>query len=233
MTLVEICEPLFQYVCRLNRMGRKGGRPDAGAIRADINQIFAEMRAKADAAPNLSPAYQRVELPLCFFVDSMILNGPLEIPGGWKAISHERREMAFEAKFWDLLEEQLRDPSDPATQALGVYYVCIGLGFQGQHMGEPDVIRRKMLEISSRLRGSIDADAAARICPDAYEQADTRNLTRPPGRSLMGLVIGVVVMAVVLIVAYVQLFRSTSEDLRGSLDDIGQSVTRAAESAGE
>lgn len=218
MTLVEVCEPLFQYVCRLNRLGRKGGRVDYGTVRAELKAIFADMKAKADASAGLSGPYMEVEQVLVFFTDSMILNSKL--PPGWKPLSHERGELGFEEKFWDLLEETLKDPGDSATQRLAVFYACIGLGFTGLYTGQPDYIRRKMLEISARLRGMIDADQAARICPESYENVDTRNLTQPPNRSVVGMVIALVVMVAVLLVAYVQLFKDASHRLSDSLTTI-------------
>ncbi|MDX2132095.1 MAG: DotU family type IV/VI secretion system protein [Planctomycetota bacterium] len=217
-TLVEICEPLFQYVCRLNRLGRKGGRTDYGIVRSELKAIFADMRTKAEQTPGLAGPYGEAERVLIFFTDSMILNSRL--PPGWKPISHELGELGFEEKFWDLLDDTMRDPSDSATQRLAVYYVCIGLGFTGLYTGQPDYIRRKMLEIAARMRGMIDADQLARICPDAYENVDTRNLTLPPNRSLMSLVIVLVVMVGVLLVAYVELFRNASRGLRDSLEAI-------------
>lgn len=224
-TLVEVCEPLFQYVCRLNRLGRKGGRSDWGIVRSELKAIFAEMRQKAEQTPGLAGPYGEAEQVLVFFTDSMILNSKL--PPGWKPISHELGELGFEEKFWDLLEDALKDPSESATMRLAVFYVCIGLGFTGLYTGQPDYIRRKMLEISARMRGMIDADQAARICPDAYENVDTRNLTLPPNRSLTGLMIVLVVMVGVLMVAYVQLFRDASKQLTGSLQEISAGAAKA------
>ncbi|HYE63425.1 MAG TPA: DotU family type IV/VI secretion system protein [Phycisphaerales bacterium] len=221
MNLVEICEPLFQYVCRLNRLARKGGRADFGVVRGEVKGLLAEMRAKAEQTPAMIGAYNQIELVLIFFVDSMILNSNLG--GGWKPLSGERGELAFEEKFWDLLEDALRDPSDTATQRLAVFYVCIGLGFTGLYTGQPDYIRRKMLEISARLRGMIDANQAARICNDAYDGVDTRNLTQPPNRSLTGVVIALVALTVVLLVAYVQLFRYAGQQLDASFTNIQKS----------
>jgi type VI protein secretion system component VasF len=225
MTLVEICEPLLQYVARLNRLGRKGGRADFGVVRSEIKAIFAEMRAKADATPGMVGPYNEIELVLMFFVDSMILNSKLG--SSWKPLSAERGELGFEEKFWDLLEDALKDPSDSATQRLAVFYVCIGLGFTGLYTGQPDYIKRKMLEISARLRGQIDADQAARICPDSYENIDSRNLTQPPNRSVTGLVIALVALTCVLLVAYVQMFRHASQQLSGSLTKIQQTHENA------
>jgi hypothetical protein len=218
MSLVEICEPLLQYVCRLNRVGRKGGRVDYGTVRAELKGIFTDMKAKAEATPGMAGPYNEVEQVLVFFTDSMILNSKL--PPGWKPISHERGELGFEEKFWDLLEDVLKDPSESATQRLGVFYACIGLGFTGLYTGQPDYIRRKMLEIAARLRGQIDADQQARICPEAYENVDTRNLTQPPNRSLFMLVVVALVMVAVLLVGYVQLFKESSRRLGASLDAV-------------
>jgi len=228
MTLVEVCEPLLEYVCRLNRLGRKGGRADYGVVRSEIKAIFSELRTKADSTPGMSGPYTEIEPVLMFFVDSLILGSKLG--SGWKPLSHERGEMGFEEKFWDLLEDALKDPSDSATQRLAVFYVCIGLGFTGLYTGQPDYIRRKMLEISARLRGFIDADQAARICPDAYENIDSRNLTQPPNRSLTAMVIALVALTGVLLVAYVQMFRHAAGELGGSLEAIQQHHIDSAQS---
>jgi hypothetical protein len=222
-TLVEICEPLFQYVCRLNRLGRKGGRVDWGIVRGEIKGILSEMRQRAEQTPGMAGPYAQVEQILIFFADSMILNSKL--PPGWKPISHDLGELGFEEKFWDLLEEALKDPSESASMRLPVFYVCIGLGFTGLYTGQPDYIRRKMLEISARMRGMIDADQAARICPDAYEKVDTRNLTLPPNRSLGALMVALVVMVAMVLVGYVQLFRGASRELTESLNAIVQGAT--------
>ena len=36
MTLAEVCEPLFLYICRLNRLARKGGEQDADQVRTEL-----------------------------------------------------------------------------------------------------------------------------------------------------------------------------------------------------
>ena len=37
MTLPELCEPLFLYVCRLNRASRKGGELSMERVRNELN----------------------------------------------------------------------------------------------------------------------------------------------------------------------------------------------------
>ena len=49
MTLLDLSEPLFQYISRLHRAARKGLSPEVGQVRADIKGIFAQMRSAAAA----------------------------------------------------------------------------------------------------------------------------------------------------------------------------------------
>ena len=75
MTLVELCEPLFQYVCRLNRSARRGASVAQGTVRAELHAMFGQMREKAQQTPGLADQYERVRLPLVYFVDFMIKEG--------------------------------------------------------------------------------------------------------------------------------------------------------------
>lgn len=235
MTLNEVCEPLFQYVCRLNRLGRKGGRTDQGLVKGEIKAIFADMRSKAEATPGMVGPYDQIEKVLMFFTDSMILNSQCSFPGGWKPFSADPRqlginegaELAFEEKFWDLLEETLRDPTESATFRLSIFYECVGLGFTGLYEGQPDYRRKKMLEISSRLRGMIDADQAGKICPTAYEGVDTRPLHLSPARRLTGVVIALSVFTVGVLVGYVYFFKSAQQRLTASLAAVEATRTAA------
>ena len=54
MNLPELCEPLFQSVCRLNRSARKGGMHSHDQVRAEIKAMIGEIQAKAKADPALS-----------------------------------------------------------------------------------------------------------------------------------------------------------------------------------
>jgi type VI protein secretion system component VasF len=220
MTLADICEPIFQYICQLNRMSRRGGRQDFGVIRAESKALLAQCKQKADMTPGMAASWPTAELVLTFFIDSMVLNSKMGQQGGWRPMSYDIGKLGFEEEFWDILEDVLKDPSESATQVLGLFYMCIGLGFTGLYTGKPEVIKRKMLEISSRLRGMVDADQAARLCPDAYENVDTRNLTRPAGRSLTGLTLLAVMLLAVVLVSYFYFFKTAGETLNDSLGEI-------------
>lgn len=220
MTLLELCEPLFQYMCRLNRIARKGGHAEAGEVRSRIKALLEEMRFKSSSEPSLRMQFEKVELPLIFFADSMIRESKLPFAGRWQDIAQERNELAGDEKFFDLLEETLADRSESASERLTIFYNCLGLGFSGWYAGQPEYLRKKMMEIAARLRGRGDSEATSRLCPEAYEHVNTSDLIEPPSRSLVGIAIALVGFIVVLFGANVYLYRSSSGELRASLDQI-------------
>ena len=66
----------------------------------------------------------------------------------------------------------------------------------------------------------MEADARARICPQAYEHTDTRDFTEPPGTKLVGIGIALAGLLIVWFVAYFLLFSSVSNRITGHLDRI-------------
>lgn len=234
MTLIELCEPLFQYVCKLNRLGRAGGGAGARQVRDELKGLIADIKTRADREGH-GGGFDKIELPLIFFADHMVRESRLSAmwgsQGGWKNLADDRREMAGDERFWDMLEETLLESGDSANQRLAVFHAMIGLGFTGIYMNQPEHLRKKMREISARVRGLSESDQSGRITPDAYESVDTRVLTQPPARKLVGFVIGLVGMVVVLLVSYVVSFRSATKDLNEKLTEIKSTGTAKADTA--
>lgn len=220
MTLLELCDPLFQYICRFNRSARKGGHHDLAHVRAEIKALMADMRAKASQTPGLLAQYEKVRLPLIGFVDFVIKTSPLPSAGEWQEIAFEEKELSMDDKFWDLLDETLADRSPSADERLAVFYTCIGLGFTGFYQGQPEYLRKKMMECAGRIRGLIDTDQSARVCPEAYENVDLSNLVEPPSASLMGIGIVLLGLVLVLFIANAYLYHDSSKELTTALEKI-------------
>lgn len=66
-------------------------------------------------------------------------------------MAKERNELAGDERFYDFLDQDLKDTSEEAVERLAVYYVCAGLGFMGMYQGQPDQIRRYMEQIFPRV----------------------------------------------------------------------------------
>jgi type VI protein secretion system component VasF len=220
MTLLELCEPLFQYVARLSRSARMGRSPEMSQVRSDVKRIFEEIRADTSAHAELVRQYEKVELPLVFFVDFVVKESKLSFASEWIELGRERNELAGDEKFFDLLDETLADPSDAATQRLVIYYTCIGLGFTGIYAGQPESILRMMSEISGRISGMMDADGKSYVCPEAYENVDSRDFVEPPSEKLVGIGIALVGLLIVWSIAYLFLYVRTSSGVANAIDTI-------------
>ena len=72
MNLQELCEPLFQYMCRLNRSARKGGAYDMGQVRTETKGLLDEIKTRAAGDMKLSTQYDQIYLPLLFFINEHI-----------------------------------------------------------------------------------------------------------------------------------------------------------------
>jgi type VI secretion system protein ImpK len=220
MTLLELCEPLFQYTCRLNRLARSGSDLEMDQVRNDIKKIFAAMKAESLNIAELTSQYEKIELPLLFFVDFTIKESKLKFAYDWYELGRERNELAGDEKFFDLLDENLVDTSGAATERLVIFYTCIGLGFTGVYTGQPENIKRLMSKISARISGMIDADEKSFICPEAYENVDARDFVEPPSTRLVGIGITLIGLIVVWSIAYFCLLKWTLDDVSDSLDTI-------------
>ncbi len=255
MTLLELTEPLFQYVCRLNRLGRRGPSAKSGettfvpksalgaaaaargaslddvVARSEIKALLEDMLAKSATDLRLTQQVRKIELPLIFFIDSMISESALPFAAQWNQnrLAYDRQELAGDEKFFDMLDETIKESGEDAAERLAIFYTCIGLGFTGIYLKQPEFLRKTMLSIAPRIRHLVENDQTARICPDAYQGVDTRNLVEPPSRRmvLVGLVFACFTLAV--LISYVIMYRDASRNLNHSIEEVLQQDLAAAQ----
>jgi type VI secretion system protein ImpK len=222
MTLRELCQPFFLYVCRLNRSARKGGSHDHNHVRREIKTLLEDMKSKATVDVGLLGQYEKIEQVLIFFVDSMIAESSLPFAREWheNRLAYEQKELAGDEKFFDLLGQTLEDSSEAATERLAIFYTCMGLGFTGFHAGQPEYLGRKMLDCKARILDMMDADQFAKVCPEAYKHVDTRDLVEPPRWKLQGIALALVSSIIVLFVISLLLFKTAGGKLGNALEEI-------------
>ncbi|USN99053.1 MAG: DotU family type IV/VI secretion system protein [Phycisphaeraceae bacterium] len=220
MKLLEVCEDVFQYVCRLNRSARKGAPLEPTMVRSDIKALLSKARSKAAQDPLLAQQFEKVERPLVYFIDFTVEESSLPFAGEWKSRRLQNEMYSVndgDEHFFDLLDETLRDTSPQATDRLSVFFSCLGLGFTGFYQGQPEYLRRKMMEMNARLRETVDMDLRTRVVPEAYENVDQSDLIQPPARSLIGLLIAVVAVIVSIFATSVVLYAKQTEQMRRAI----------------
>ena len=250
MTLLQVTEPVLQYVCRLNRLSRRsaggasakgdtgfftksaaqaaaapvGATMDYAVVRSEVKALLSDMVQKSGSDGRLMNQVRKIELPLIFFIDSMIAESSLPFAGQWNKsrVAFERNELAGDEKFFDLLEETMKDPGEEASERLAVFYSCLGLGFTGIYFQQPEYLRKTMLTIAPRIIQFVERDPSSRICPDTYEKVDLRNLVEPPSTKFVYVGIVFACFTLALVIAYFWLYQHNSEMLLKSFDSIRQ-----------
>ena len=222
MKLLELYEDFFQYICRLNRSAKTQAHPEYGRVRVEIKDLLEQAVRNASADVKLLNQVKRLELPLIFFVDYLVCTSRLRFAGQWaeKRLALDRNELAGDERFFDFLEEDLRDTSEEAAERLAVYHVCLGLGFMGMYQSQPEQIRRYLEQIFPRVRQWVDNDPRTKISEEAYKCTDTRVLTDPPGNKILLVAIAFIFVSLSVLVVYYGLYAHAVGDSKGCIKTI-------------
>ncbi len=221
MTLLELCDPLFKYICFLNRSARKGAPLEAAQVESELEAILSDMRSKARSNPGLVDQYEKVEMPLLFFVDNVICSGSHDLANNWNRLAYKRDVVTGDDEFGLLLDNTLSEPeSVSANERLAIFYTCLGLGFTGGNFEDPSLRQQRMTQIARRIRSMTELEDRARITPQAYSYTLQDNLVPPPVGPVWKIGIALVGLIVVLIVLNGYAYRDKIQTLNTHLANI-------------
>ena len=221
-SLITHCDPLFQLICRYNRIIRKGSGHtlDYTQVRTEIEEMFDVLGRTAQGDLSLGAQYRLVELPLLIFVDSMMANSAVSFAQKWgnNRLAYLRKGCSDEEKFFNLLDETLQEKKEGTDERLAIFYICIGLGFTGGN--QPEFLRKKMEDLAQRVRAYVDIDESAFITPASYQHTNMTNLPMPMAASLVPLLIVLTGLMLVVVAVNVYTFYSASSELTEVLNTI-------------
>jgi type IV/VI secretion system ImpK/VasF family protein len=226
MKLLDLYEDIFQYVCRLNRAAKTPAHPDFARVRSEIKDLLERPVRSTASDVRLSNQVKRLELPVLFFIDNLICTSRLKFAPQWaeKRLASERNELAGDERFFDLLEQDLTDTSEEAAERLAVYYVCLGLGFTGMHVTQPEKIRSYMDQIFPRVRQWIDSDPRTKINEEAYRYTDSRVLTEPPSKRILLVAVIFLFVSLSVLIVYYALYAKAVHDVTDSVNVITENA---------
>ncbi len=228
MKLLELYEDLFQYLCLLNRMAdaKPQAQPEYARARAEIKGILEDIKRTAGSDARLMNQANRLELPVLFFVDNIICTSRLKFAQQWaeSRLAKERKnELAGDERFFDFVQEDLKDTSEEAVERLAVYCACFGLGFTGMYVTQPDQVRSLVEQIFPRIRQWTDSDRS-KISEEAYKHTDTRVLTTPPNNKIILVAICFVFLSLCVLALYYGLYIKASSDLTTAIQQIANNT---------
>ena len=212
--IVDLCEPVFVYVCYINRCGRLGDSIEYDEVRTNIDQLLREIENNLKIGTNLRRQYARIKLPLLFFIDSMICQSGVDFNKKWDAdrLSYEVGEMTGDQSFFQLLEVQLDDFSVDSESCLIFFYLCLELGFTGVHKSDPDKINFYLDRIVEKVP-SLNEKVDLALFKDIKKNVDTRSLLAYNWLSTKKLVLIIAVFCILYILFNVSLYYGATHPL--------------------
>jgi type IV/VI secretion system ImpK/VasF family protein len=223
MTLLEVYEELFEYLCRLNRAGKSPVQPDYERVRGDLSEMLERIPQKAGGDVRLQNQIRTLELPVLYVVDNLICTSSLQFRDKWadhRLAVKLKNDLAGDERFFDFLEQDISDPSDDARERLAVYYTALGLGFTGMYSGQPERINSYINQIYPRIAPFMNRNPASRITEQAYKNTNTTILTQPPSRMVVVVAVVFIFFALSAMAVYYGLYHAASKEVSSQVDDI-------------
>ena len=163
--LEQLCRPLVRQLCAYWYYARCGEAPDRERVNQSLREHLIRIREKVEDDGRLKREFQRIEQPLIFFIDYTIKEGNFPFSGAWREIARDYNELSGDEKFFEQLAAALDDPE--SAERLVMFYLFMGLGFDGCHAGDPEYILRRMKVCAARFPSGFGAEASSLASPDA------------------------------------------------------------------
>ncbi len=218
MNLLELCEPTFLYICKVNRIYRNGASLDVATIQADLADLREQIQTgliHEDAT--LNAQFESIELALIYFVDSMLVASGVTEWNDCRIAVTEFNRRAGDNEFFDFLYDVESEVGDDADSKLAFYYCCIGLGFTGMYEDDIDHLHDIMRRLEPRVRRFMDRDVISRITPEAYSHNLEMNVSPdsvPRYLGLFVLAIGTIIAIIISVLyLYIDAFNGLSKVL--------------------
>ena len=225
MTPLDLCEPLFLFVCKLNRSKRKGGPSfDPAQLRAEVDKILRGMIQRSTTERDLPKQFNLLKPALLAFVDGMAAQA---LPGKWQNMA--AAEQSGDDFFFKQLDQTLADSTPAARQRLAVFYACLGLGFGEWKVDDARWLADKINQVAGHIQEFTDLDEKRKLCAAAYENIDTRVLEAPLGQRLTSLGVLMAGLLVIAFLANAMVYNQKTRDL----NDMMKAVVDTTNSGGK
>lgn len=221
MTLIEHSEPIFQFVCRLERIARSEGALDAtlslNSLKRDVDRLFRRFDYEAIHDDDFEGDVEQWKQLLRHFVDTLIARSGLSLSDEWKreflAAEHDQTGDFFRA-----LEIALGRNDLEAKHQLQVFHTCIGLGYASDTKNESQLDAIHLLE--ERVEQIAPTAELNRLSPNAYEHTNDQNYMDRPLPKLV--FFGMLLLCLLGIVFFLifESYTSASQELVNAVDSV-------------
>lgn len=217
LALGDVCSRTFLYLTTFRQQCASGSLGLNEALNA-LRAVWREEELAAQTSPDVHALYRKARYLLVVCADELIRLSEWAEAARWP--SQESAEFGTTEggdRFFQLME----DPAYHHPALREVFFQCLALGFQGQHLGDRAVLRDMRRSLRLGLE-DVPRDRAEYLVPDAYKETQGEDYTSLPVASTVRLVL--VLLGVVMtlgVLARVSYGKSVK-----SLKDTATSIVR-------
>ncbi len=167
-TLGEACSPFFLYLTTFRRNAETSNL-DVEGLHQALQGGIEFVGTSCESDPDLLRQFERIWYALVVTADQVVLSSSWQYKAAWSMRlleSHHFRSFEGGSKFFRIVREVIDDTGPDAPHLAEVLFTCIGMGFQGELLGERrelERLRTRLFE-KSRLAGSM----GGHLTPEAY-----------------------------------------------------------------
>ncbi len=213
LRLTEVCWPVFEFLTNFDRQIKHGLVPAPDQVRYEALSALRDAEDLARNDPVTERAWEdRVKAMMCYLVDYKMLNSEWSGRDYWfddpfetdpQILNHAQalggeeffRDCDEIQREYELAERRDRRDKDELAGILGLYFICLRLGFRGQFHDRP----QELADYTRRLFSRLPAYGTTRgkeLFPEAY-----RHNQEIKANYNLGMNLAIVVVSFVLVIA--------------------------------
>jgi type IV/VI secretion system ImpK/VasF family protein len=187
-SLSEVCAPFLLYLTTFRR-NADTSKLDPNGLHEALQGGIEFVGSSCEGDPDLLRQFEAIWYALVVTADQVVLQSAWSHRAAWSMRlleSHYFKSFEGGAKFFKMARDVLDDSGPDAPALASVLFHCMGIGFQGELMGERrelEKMRTRLFE-KSRMAGAL----GAHLSPDAYGRNSELNTVKLPTVGVLRLV---------------------------------------------
>lgn len=214
--LVTLAGPVLELVMKL----RAGLLTPSNDLRAMVQSLLSEMEQRGATLRYSESQVRNVKFALTAFVDETVLSLNFPLREEWEKfplqLEHFKEHLAG-VKFFEKLEELLKNIEAEAG-VVEVYYLCMLLGFKGQHKVYMEDKLQKLIENTGAQLRQVGRLSEGELAPH-WSVMDQPEPRRDPGVPLWLKISAIAVLGLTILV-YIILFIVLRSDLNAAKEQL-------------
>ena len=172
-TLTEACAPVFLYLTTFRRNAATSSQT-IQELQSALQRELERVRTHCEQDRRLHPLYERAWYAVVAMADQAVLSSAWPQRAGWSMNLLETRYFGTSeagARFYYLVDEILADAGETAPELAELLFHCMGLGFQGELLGERRELEHKFYDSRARR---VSGEVRAGVKTNLFQERDDR-----------------------------------------------------------